>query len=336
MNRRTILLLVLIVLGAVAWWVSSRSGPTTLDRPLSDFAIADTGRVSRIFITDQKGEHIDLKRTANGWSLNDVFMAKPADVRLLLRTFKRLEVKSPVPKAAEAHTLRVMAAAGRKVEIYEGGDVPSKIWIVGHGTQDHFGTFMLLEKPGEGRSNAPFIVGMGGFTGILGTRFHTKLDDWRSTELTSFPDLRDLASVKLETPLAPANSYTIQQDVNGRFSVMDYQGHPYPFDTVLVNGAILPIKQLNFESIQRRTPASRDSLLRSTPNHILTFTRRNGITETNKFWYKPYTGEEPPFGSPRPLYDAIYMDALVQDSLVVVMQRPGLERLLQPISGFRP
>jgi len=105
---------------------------------------------------------------------------------------------------------------------------------------------------------------------------------------------------------------------------------------VLVNGAILPIKQLNFESIQRRTPASRDSLLRSTPNHILTFTRRNGITETNKFWYKPYTGEEPPFGSPRPLYDAIYMDALVQDSLVVVMQRPGLERLLQPISGFRP
>ena len=336
MNRRLALFLVLAVLGALAWWLSSRSGPTTLDRPLSDFAVPDTAGVTRIFITDQKGAHIDLKRTAHGWSVNDVFVAKPADVRLLLRTFKRLEVKSPVPKSSEAHTLRVMGSAARKVEIYEGGEIPSKIWIVGHGTQDHFGTFMLLEKPGEGRSNAPFIVGMGGFTGILGTRFHTNLDDWRSTELTSFPDLRDLASVKLETPLAPANSYTIEQDVNGRFSLLDYQGRPYPFDTVLVNGAILPVKQLNFESIQRRSPGSRDSLLRSTPNHILTFTRRNGAALTTKLWYKPYTGEEPAFGSPRPLFDAIYMDALVQDTLVVVMQRPGVERLLQPISGFRP
>ena len=155
---------------------------------------------------------IDLKRTANGWTLNDTYKAKPADVNMLLRTFKRVEVKSPVPKSAEATALRVMGASAKKVEIYEGGDVPSKIWIVGHGTQDHFGTYMLLEKPGEGRSNTPFICGMGGFTGILGTRFHTKLDEWRSTELYRFRDFRDLAEVKLETPLAPANSYTVRQN----------------------------------------------------------------------------------------------------------------------------
>lgn len=336
MNRRTTLLIVLVVLGAVAWWLWRNSAPTTLDRPLSDFAIPDTSRVTRIFITDQKGATIDLRRAPGGWTLNEVFKAKPADVNLLLRTFKRVEVKSPVPKAAEANTLRVMGAAAKKVEIYEGGDVPSKIWIVGHGTQDHFGTYMLLEKPGEGRSNAPFIVGMGGFTGILGNRFHTKLDDWRSTELYRFRDFRDLAEVKLETPLAPANSYTVKQDPDGRISLLDYEGRPYPFDTVLVTGAILPLQEINFESILRPPPFRRDSLLRSTPNHILTLTHRDGTTESARFWYQPYRGEEPAFGMAKPLFDAIHMDALVEDTLLVVIQRPALDRVLQPISGFRP
>ena len=32
----------------------------------------------------------------------------------------------------------------------------------------------------------------------------------------------------------------------------------------------------------------------------------------------------------------VRMHALVQDTLLVVMQRPALDRILQPISGFRP
>ena len=55
MNRRILLFVVLLVLGGIAWWLSSNSGPTTLDRPLSDFAVPDTSRVSRIFIADRKG-----------------------------------------------------------------------------------------------------------------------------------------------------------------------------------------------------------------------------------------------------------------------------------------
>lgn len=335
MNRRLLLLIVLVALGGVAWWLSRNSAPTTLDRPLSDFAVPDTASVTRIFIADQHGRKIDLKRTAKGWTVNDRFKAKEHDVNLLLRTFKRVEVKSPVPKAAEAKMLSVMAAVGKKVEIYQGGDTPSKIWIVGHGTKDHFGTYALLEKPGEGRSNAPFILGMGAFTGTLSSRFHTDLDIWRSSAYFTLDEMRDLAAVKLETPLAPANGYTIQQDGSGRFSLLDHLGHPYRFDTVLVQGAVLSTKQLNYENILRE-PAHQDSLLRTTPNHILTLTKRNGEATKLKLWYLPYKGEEPPFGVPRPLFDELRMDAILQDSLLVTMQRPALERMLQPISNLRP
>lgn len=336
MNRRLILLLILLALGGTAWWLSTKDSTTTLDRPLSDFAVPDTAGVTRIHISDTRGAYVDLKRTPQGWMLNDLYRAKQAEVDLLLRTFKRVEVKSPVPRSLQPHTLRVMASSSKKVEIYEGGDEPSKIWIVGHGTKDHFGTFMLLEKPGVGRSNAPFIIGMGGFTGVLNTRFHTKVDFLRSTHFFSLADMRDLASVRLETPGAPTNGYTIEQNPNGQYALLDHLGRPTAFDTILVSGAVLPLKQVNFESIERLPRASRDSLLTSVPNHILTITKRDGEKTSAKFWFRPYKGVEPAFGEPRPLYDPIYMDALVQDSLHVQMQRPAFERLFQPISGFRP
>lgn len=336
MNRRLILFAVLFLLAGTAWWLWRTDATTTLDKPLSDFAVPDTAGVTRIHISDTRGAFVDLERTANGWTLNDRYMAKQSEVNLLLRTFKRIEVKSPVPKSLQPHTLRVMGSSSKKVEIYEGGEEPSKIWIVGHGTKDHFGTFMLLEKPGLGRSNAPFITGMSGFTGVLNTRFHTKVDFLRSTHFFSLADMRDLAAVKVETPGAPANGYTIEQHDDGKYALKDHLGRPVAFDTILVRGAVLPLKQVNFESIERLPRASRDSLLGSMPNYVLTITRRNGEQTAARFWARPYKGVEPAFGEPRPLHDPIYMDALVQDTLHVQMQRPAFERLFQPITGFKP
>ncbi len=337
MNRRLLLLLVALALGGLAWWLMRNDAPTTLDRPLSDFAVPDTSGVTRIFISDTKGgASVDLRRTPTGWTLNDLYRAKQHEVDLLLKTFIRVEVKSPVPSALQPKTLRVMASTAKRVEIYEGGDRPSKIWIVGHGTKDHFGTFMLLEKPGLGRSNAPFIMGMGGFTGILSTRFHTDLDHFRSADFFKVADMRDIATVQVETPAAPANGYRIEQSAEGRFSLKDKDGRAVPFDTTLVHGAILPLKQTYYEKIERWAPAKRDSLLRTTPNLVLTITTRDGTSTRGKFWFRAYKGEEPPFGVPRPLYDPTYMDALVQDSLHVQMHRPAFERLFQPINAFRP
>lgn len=79
------------------------------------------------------------------------------------------------------------------------------------------------------------------------------------------------------------------------------------------------------------SPASRDSLLALAPNYILSFSLRDGAEHTAKIWLMPYTGDEPAFGQPKPLHDAVRMRALVQDTLLVVMQRENLERILQPI-----
>ncbi len=337
MNRRILLLIVLLVLGGIAWWLSQRGSPSTLDKPLSDFAIADTSRVTRVFIVDKDGKTVDLQRTSKGWTANGIYEARQVQIDMILKTFLRVEVKSPVPKSAEAMALRVMGASATKVEIYEGGDTPTKIWIVGHATKDHFGTYMVLEKPGEGRSSAPFITGMSGFTGILTPRFHARIDEWRSSKIFDYHDLHDLASVEVEHVERPMMSYRITTDANGTPSLSTLAGKALPMDTTLVKGALLPYRSFDFEFIERVLKgASRDSLLAARPNFILRTKARSGDERSMKLWYMPYKGELSEFDEPQLLHDPMRMFALVQDTLVVVVQRQFTDLMTQPAMALMP
>lgn len=336
MNRRLVLTIVLLVLGAAAFWLYRTNRPTTLARPLSDFVVEDTARVDRIFIADKEGRSIDLRRTPQGWTVNGRFMARQHEVGVLLRTFKRVEVRTPVPKSAEATVLKFMGAGAKKVEIYQGGRKPAKTWIVGHATKDHFGTYMLLENE-EGRSSVPFVVGMTGFTGILNTRFHTELDIWRDNPVYRYKDLYQLAALEVEQPERRNNRYRAEQLEDGRVRLLDGNGRALPMDTVFVKGLFLPFQEFNYEYIERSLkPASRDSLLATAPNFILRTTERNGATATAKFWYMPYVGEEPEFGKSKPLHDNLRMRALIQDTLLVVVQRQYTDRILQPVEALMP
>lgn len=336
MNRRLLLLLaVLIALGCLAWWLQRRSTGTTLDAPLIDFAVKDTSRVTRLFIADQRGQVSDLRRDADRWILNGRYLARQPEVNAALKTLLRVEVRSPVPKSQEPMVLRTMGGTSVKVEIYEGGSKPSKVWILGHATKDHFGTHAVLEKPGEGRSGTPFILGMTGFTGILTPRFPAREDDWRSPLVFHYPDLRGLEEVEVTHTARPGDSWRIVQPAEGVPVLQTPEGRPLRMDTVLVQGALLPFKEFNYDYIERSMlPASRDSLLAARPNFIVRAKSRDGREQLVKLWYKPYTGEAGGFDKPRPLHDPLRMFALVEDSLVVAVQRAYSDRFTQPASAL--
>lgn len=336
MKRRIVLLIVLLVLGSLAWWLATQGPVTTLEKPLSDFSVADTSRVTRIFITDKEGRTVDVRRGRDHWILDGRHEVRQELVNTALKTFLRIEVRSPVPKSSEAMVLRTMASASTKVEIYMGGDEPVKSWIIGHATKDHFGTYMVLEKADEGRSNVPFIMGLGGFTGVLNTRFPTDPDSWRSTAIFRYRDLYDLAGVEVVHPASPAMSYRIQNGTDGRVSLTDLSGKALPTDTVLTKGALLPFRMFDFEYFERKmSPATRDSLLTAQPNHIVRVTPRSGNPQTVKLWYMPYVGETE-FDTPRPLHDPLRMHALIQDTVLVVVQRQFTDLMTQPRSALMP
>ena len=336
MKRRIPLLITVVALALVAWWLSSRDTGTTLTGPLTDFAIADTARVDRIFIAEKSGATVDLQRDGDRWTVNGSFTAKPHMVQLLLQTFLRAEVRSTVPKSMQDKVLRVMSSTAKKVEIYQGGGKPVKIWYVGHATQDHFGTFMLLEKPGVGRSEVPFEVGMSGFTGFLTTRFHAELDEWRDPAMFAYPDLGAIAEVQVQHPTQAAGSFVVRQSDSGELAVIDGQGRPVEFDTLAVQDMLLQFKELNFEAIERKMPAvQRDSILHSTPLHVLTVVERDGKETSIPFFKRaPEPGETDLDGN-LITQDVDRMYALMEDTLMVLVQRYTFDRVTPPLDAVK-
>ena len=187
MSPRIGFLLVLSTLVGIGLWkaFTPESGHIEADAG-TRFAIADTARVTRIRIADTDGRVATLERNQGHplglWTLNGGHFARKDATDLLLKTFLRTTVRQPVRPAAKEGVLKLIASAGKRVDIHlDGGNSPAKTWYVGTPTQSHTGTHMLLEVPGEGRSEDPYITHIEGFTGFLSTRFFTDENEWRYT-----------------------------------------------------------------------------------------------------------------------------------------------------------
>ncbi len=327
--KKLLLPLLFVLLAAMAFWLWRSNSGSTLTGPLSDFAMPDTARVSRIFIADKQGLTADLRRGTDGlWTVNGL-PANQFPVRTLLKTFLKVEVRTPVAKSMEAMTLKLMASAAVKVEIYTGDDEPEKIWWVGHGTPDHFGVYTILEKPGVGRSDSPFVLGMTGFTGLINTRFHARLDEWRSTDLSIYPDIEQIASLKVEHAQPDSAGYTVQYGGGRMMSLLDEQGQPMAFDSVIVMDMLLHVKDAHFEYFERTwTKAQKDSILASPPQHVLTITTKDGGSKRLPFWKKrPYAGERN-VDFDLLAEDLDRMHSVLNDTALVVVQRYWFDRMV--------
>lgn len=335
MKKRWPLLLVFLGLAAVAWWLWRGNTGSTIRGPLTDFAIQDTASVDRIFIAEKTGGTADLRRTPTGWTVNGM-PAKGFNVNLLLKTFKRVELRAPVPKTMESNVMRVMAGTAKKVEIYQGGSKPSKIWWVGGSTTDHYGTYMVLEVPGVGRSSVPYEMGMAAFTGVLNTRFHTIIDDWRSSRVTFYPKLAEVSQVDLEIPGNPEMGYRIRFGGGDDLTLYDIHGQEVAMDTLRVQDAMLALRQGSFEGFERELPAaSKDSVLASTPWYILSITSTKGVQRV-PFWRKDPRPDEKDMDFNPLVEDVNRMYALVDDTSFVIVQRFWWDRIACPITALEP
>jgi hypothetical protein len=201
------------ILAVVAAFFYFGRKPGTLDRALSDFAVEDTAAVDRIFLADKMGHRVTLTKEKPGrWIVNGKARARNDMVNTLLETIRRVDVRSPVAKAAFNNVMKKMAATSVKVEIYAGGR-PVKTYYVGHETQDQLGTFMYLEH-----SSVPFVMHIPGFEGYLTTRYAAAEEDWIPRTVFDFEmaEIEELVNEDYETPGA---SFAIRRDPAGGFAL---------------------------------------------------------------------------------------------------------------------
>lgn len=340
MKKNTTLLLILVVLLGVAGYLFFFNDGDYVAAHIEqrDFAVKDTAKVNKIFIADSRNSRIVLERGADGlWMVNEKWVACQECVGLLLETFPRIKVKAPVPESAFETTVRSIAGKHVKVEIYQGEDEPAKIWYVGNPTKDHYGTYMLLENPGKGKSTVPFIMEVPGFYGFLTARFHTVLDEWRYKGIFEHRT-NEIKALKFEWGEAPSSSFYAENVGNNKFKLSQpgQPGSDSPYDTLRFFNYLQHYEKIRLENfVISMEEAKMDSILSTPYWYRITLTEMDGNDIDVKLYKKNPRKDDPNPDGTMKEYDSEYMYAYINDDYMAIVQNFVFDPLLVARQTFQ-
>ncbi len=354
MKKNRITLIIVIVLLAIAVLLIVRNTSSTLNRELKNFAITDTASVSKIFMSDKKNNKILLIKKPDGkWQVNEKYPANTDIVNNLLYTMHNIAVSSPVPMSMRNSVISRMAVLAVKVEIYSNvyrinlfdkihlfrHEKLIKTFYVGDNTRDNMGTYMLIEG-----SDEPFVTYIPSFRGFLSTRFVPNENVWRDYTIFNY-QLKDIKSVSIEFPQFPDSSFVIDRANDLKYSLTPLSSSfqppasSLPYDTIKLLQFLSSFQKLRFEAlINDIDKQKRDSIISSSPWHIITVTGNNGKSAQNKTYHK-----KPAYGDyydevtkQRVIYDRDRLYALINnDKDLTLIQFFMFGKILRTINYFR-
>jgi len=334
MKKNLIGILILLVLGAIAYFVYQQRGSGTIKPELHDFAVEDTAGITKIFLADKMGQTVLLERKSDReWTVNKDHKARKDAIDMLLKTIKRVEMTAPVAKTAHDNIVKLLAGKSTKVEIYKGNE-KVKTYYVGDATKDNMGTYMLIEG-----SSTPFVCHIPGFIGYLSGRYMTRPLEWRDSEIFAY-SLPQIAEIKVEFYEEPERSFRITHSKDR--VVQLYKLHPKEelvkdMDTVFVKRYMLEYRNVRFEGIQPYDAERVDSIANSQPYFSITVTDREGQTKSVTSYLLPANpGAIDVDGNPL-VWDLDRMHGVVNGnkSEIMLIQYFTFDRLTVPIKALQ-
>ncbi len=272
-NRIYLIIFLLLAFAAIILYFSQKSG--TIPRELKDFALEDTASINKIYLAGKSGQEILLVRSNNHWIVNEKYIVRKDAIDVLLKTIKRMDIKSPVPKASFETVVKNLATEHTKVEIYTDQEKPKRVFYVGGSTADNYGTYMMLDK-----SSTPFVMHIPGFAGYLSTRFFLQETAWRDVSLFKY-QFDEIISVQLENIRNPDESFIAINRGNNQFELnyLSTDKSFTGFDTLKVKEYLSAFKKLSFERfVDELSPEEKDSIFRIEPEYIITLNDTEGLT----------------------------------------------------------
>lgn len=345
MKRNLILLIVVLVLGGVTFYLIKNKPGTfsfskkdTFDPRSKDFAVKDTGSVTKIFLIDAAQKSILLEKKATGhWIVNKKYRARQDAIDLLLKTMKDVSVQKMVDPKMKENLLKRMASGATKIEVYA-GEEKIKQYYVGGETQDQTGTFMLLTDLESGKNfSEPYVMEIKGFKGYLTPRYFINEGEWRDRTVFSFipPELK---FIEVEHITQPDQSFRIDiLNINSFTVTSTFENKKIENpDTAAIKQYLSYYKSIQFLGLETvLKPEQRDSVRKSKPVHIITVGPKNGPPIVTKLFLKRAApGIVDDKGNPV-LYDKDNMYAVINEGELVLVQYYVFGKLLQPAGYFR-
>ena len=320
-----IILGISLIVGLSYMAMDLKSDSKITDTSLIAFAVEDTASVNKIEIYDSyTDQSFSVSRNKKGiWVGEKDECIQQNIIQMMLETMNKVTLKGYVPTSAMANMTKILMANHKTVKIYQNGEW-SKTWYVGHSTQDHMGTHMLLETP-DSKSDNPVIMGMKGFHGILEPRFFSDARRFECVGLFSYRS-SDLKKVELLDRVNPDRSYlikinsldNIQVTSNGK-SVSNVNKDNLTF---YLNGfENINFNQPNFTLSKNKV----DSIKASKPDYEL-----NIVGKKSSYELDLYRRLDPAYDPKDTLaFDQDFLWAVKQDGILVRMQYFTVGPLIQ-------
>jgi len=237
----------------------------------NEFKIKDTANIDKIFLANKSNQTVLLTKENKRWMVNGEFEARGDMMENLLNVIRNVEVKEFVPKNAVDNTVKLLSVAATKVEVYIKGDL-YKTYYVGGPTQDHFGTYMIMQD-----AETPYVCYMPGHRGYISTFYSPLVDEWKSRQIFHY-SLEEIASIKTEFYRQPQDSWEIVNVDNKNFKLKSLATKQFvgPFDTLAVKSIVREFKALGFESFVEVNSSRMDSVKAKYPLYKISVTDRTG------------------------------------------------------------
>lgn len=242
------LILVLIVLTALAgYYLWDKSLGETSEGGDRNFAIPNPDLVTKIVITDREGNRSELNAIDQNWlvagipvnpltkqlmlrfkpkasvyrggfwTVNNEYVARPAAIGILLETLKKIKVDQPIPEQSRQNVLDGLIQESRKVEVFMGDDQPVRVFHVGGGAPNTYGTYTVMEQDGSMSGNV-YLTYILNFDGYLMERFISDPHDWRDKAVFRFLP-KEIKRVAVNYFDAPEQSFEIEREEGDVFSL---------------------------------------------------------------------------------------------------------------------
>ncbi len=328
--RKTLLyLLLLSVLGTLAWLFLFRESDGVFNSAEAGFTIKDTASISRIFLSD-KSESVTLTRTDSGWRVNGKYPVLPNALKVLMEALQHQHAISPVPQAAHNNVVRALSASSIKAEFYAADGSKIRSFFVGNEANGFDNTYMLMEG-----AKRPYIVGMPGFEGFLTPRYTPKLYDWRDRTVFNVP-AENIRRVAITYPAVPENSFAIT--VKGKDLEITPSMPGISADPKRLRDYLAFFQKINAEGFVNGN-MDIDTLLRVAPLYAtirITTDKRTHLAEL--YWMA--ATQRTSFANAKMfderLYDAERKYAVLDRQDTVVVQALMMGKILQPRGAFFP
>lgn len=333
MKKNLITLIILVLLSTLAYYVYTERGSGTIKPELHNFAVEDTAAITKVFLADKFGQSVTVERKSQSeWVVNEKYKARKDVVDVLLKTIKRVEMKSPVANTAHDNIVRLMAGKSIKVEIYQDNE-KVKTYYVGDATKDNMGTYMLIEG-----SSKPFICHIPGFYGYLTARYIAREIEWRDTEIFAHR-LSQIAEVKVDYHTEPEKSYKITQSEDRKvrlFKTFPKETAVSNMDTTAVKRYLLGYRKIRFEGIQPYKEARVDSIVNSPPYFTITLTDKKGETRSVTSFRLPANPGAVDAENELIDWDPDRMHAMVNgnEDEIMLIQYYSFDRITMPMEVF--